>query len=91
MEESDLGPPPTLELELEHFLGGPSPIWGARDRWGSPPELLIYNYEMWLEWQAHQMDMPDWWNELVTIPNVGDPKMLAQNICASFEVPQVRL
>ena len=20
------------------------------------------------------MDMPDWWKELVTIPNVGDPK-----------------
>ena len=34
--------------------------------------------------------MPDWWREFVTIPNVGDPKMLAHKICTSFEVPWVR-
>ena len=34
--------------------------------------------------------MPDWWKELVAIPNVGDPERLAQTICTSFEVPQVR-
>ena len=34
--------------------------------------------------------MPDWWGELVTIPNPGDPERLAHRICASFEVPQVR-
>ena len=30
------------------------------DRMGYPPELLIKNYEMWLDWQAHQLDTPHW-------------------------------
>ena len=33
VEESDLGPPPILELELECFLGVPMPTQGAGDRW----------------------------------------------------------
>ena len=33
---------------------------------------------------------PDWWGELVTICNAGDPERLAWKICASFEVPWVR-
>ena len=33
--------------------------------------------------------MPDWWRELVAIPNAGDPKGLACKICASLEVSQV--
>ena len=31
VEESDLGPLPTLGPELEHFLEAPTPTWGARD------------------------------------------------------------
>ena len=31
---------------------------GTRDRCGSLPEPLINNYEMWLEWQVHQLDTP---------------------------------
>ena len=77
VEESDLGPPPTLEPELEHFLEAPTPMLGARDRQGSPPEPSINNYEMWLEWWACQVDTPDWWKELVAIPNMGDPERLA--------------
>ena len=34
--------------------------------------------------------MPDWWRELVTISNVGDPERLAYKLCTSFEVPQER-
>ena len=34
--------------------------------------------------------MPDWWTDLVAIPNAGDPNKLAHKICASFEVPWVR-
>ena len=45
---------------------------------------------MWLEWQACQLDTPDWWEELTTIPDVGDPKKLAWKIHASFEIPGVR-
>ena len=46
----------------------------TRDRWGYPPELLIKNYELWLEWLAHQLDMPYWWEKLTAIPEVGDIK-----------------
>ena len=50
VEESGLGPPPTLGLELEHFLEMPTTVQGTRDRWGSLPEPSINNYKMWLEW-----------------------------------------
>ena len=32
VEESNLGPLPTLELELEHFLEAQTPMQGTRDR-----------------------------------------------------------
>ena len=38
VEESNLGPMPTLQPELEHFLEAPTPMWGAGDRQGSPLE-----------------------------------------------------
>ena len=58
-----------------------------RQRWGHPPEPLIKNYEMWLDWQAHQLDTLHWWEELIAIPEAGDPKKLAWKICAFFENP----
>ena len=36
------------------------------------------------------MDTPYWWEELITIPEVEDPKKLAQKIRASFSIPAVR-
>ena len=90
LKEYDLGPPPTLEPELESFLEAPTPKLGAWDRCDLQPEPSIENYEVWLEWQACQVDMPEWWGELVTIPNVGDPKRLAHKIHASFKIPWVR-
>ena len=86
LEECDLGPLPTLEPDLESFLEAPTSTQAAGDRHGSLPEPSIENYEVWLEWQAQQVDTPDWWGELVTIPNAG----ATHKICASFEVPQVR-
>ena len=77
LEESGLGSPSTLGPELESFLETLTPTLGAGDRHGSLPEPSIKNYEVWLEWQAQQVNMTDWWGELVTIPNVGDPKRLA--------------
>ena len=65
-------------------------MWGAGDRCDLQPEPSIKNYKVWLEWWAHQVNMPDQWGELVAIPNVGDPKRLACKICTSWEVPQVR-
>ena len=41
---------------------------------------------MWLDWQACQVDTPNWWKELITIPNVGDAKRLAWKFCTSFKV-----
>ena len=90
VEESNLGPLPTLWPELEHFLEMPTTSQGTRDRWSFLPELSIENYDQWLEWKAHQLDTPHWWEELTTILGVGDVKRLAQKICASFKVPAVR-
>ena len=90
LEEYDLGHLPTLEPELESFLETPTPMWGAEDRCDSQLEPSIENYEVWLEWQDCQVDMPDWWGELVTIPNTGDPEMLGHKMHTSFKIPQVR-
>ena len=90
VEESNLGLQPTLQPDLEQFLETPTTTKGARDRWGLLPEPSINNYKMWLEWWAHQLDTPNWWKELVAIPNLGDLERLAWKICTSFEVPQVR-
>ena len=32
---------------------------------------------MWLDWQAHQLDIPCWWTELRAIPGMEDPQKLA--------------
>ena len=64
--------------------------WGTGDRQGYLPEPSIKNYELWLGWQACQLDTPHWWDELTAIPEVGDPKELAWKICASFDIPVVR-
>ena len=60
VEESNLGPTPTLGPELEHFLEAPTTRWSARDRQGSLLEPSIDNYEMWLVWWAHKLDTPNW-------------------------------
>ena len=55
-----------------------------------PPEPSIKDSETWLDWQAHQLDMPCWWMELTAIPGVEDPWKLTQKIWASFSIPVVR-
>ena len=64
--------------------------WDTGDRQGYLLEPLIKNYKLWLDWQACQLDTPHWWEELTTIPEVGDLKKLALKICASFDTPAVR-
>ena len=90
MEEGDLGPLPTLRPELEHFLEMPTTSSGTHSRQGYLPELSIKNYELWLEWQVHQLDTPHWWEELTALPEAGDIKKLPQKICTSFDVPAVQ-
>ena len=48
------------------------------------------DFETWLDWQAHQLDMPCWQTELTAIPGVEDPWKLAQKIWASSLIPKVR-
>ena len=48
------------------------------------PVPSIRNYEIWLDWWAGQLDTPHWWAELTAIPEVEDPRMLAQKTHASF-------
>ena len=61
-----------------------------KTRMGDRLEPSIRNYEVWLNWQAHQLDTPHWWGELVAIPDVEDLKRLAQKIWASFLILAVR-
>ena len=46
--------------------------------------------ETWLDWQAHQLDMPCWWMELTAILGVEDPQKLAKKIWDFFLIPEVR-
>ena len=46
--------------------------------------------KVWVEWQASHVDMLEWWEELVAIPNVEDYRKLAWKICASVKIPRVR-
>ena len=55
-----------------------------------PPEPSIRNIEVWLDWQACQLDMPHWWVELTAIPDVENPKRLAWKIRAFFSILVVR-
>ena len=69
------------ELEVE-----PDPKKGGENY---PPEPSIIDVEIWLDWQAHQLDMPHWWMELTAIPGVEDLWKLTQKIRAS-SIPKVR-
>ena len=61
-----------------------------QNRRGDPSEPSIGKYEVWLNWQACQLDTPPWWRELVAILGAEDPKELAGKIKASFLIPVVR-
>ena len=87
LEEGNLCPLPTLRPDLECFLKMPMTSKGMRGRQGYLPEPLIKNHDLWLGWQAHQLDTPHWWEELTTILEAGNVKMLAQKIWISFDTP----
>ena len=87
--ECNLGPPPTLQTELESFLAEQIATQGSEQGCDLPPESSIENYEVWMEWQGCQVNTLDWW-ELVAIPDVDDAQKLAWKVQASFEIPRVR-
>ena len=90
MEDSDGTPPLVQRQETVHPLEVPLAYPDVGGRGDYPPEPSVRNVEVWLDWQACQLDMPHWWVELAAIPNVGNPKRLAQKMCTSFLIPSVR-
>ena len=60
VEESDLGPLPTLELELEQFLEAPTPMWVPEIGKAHPRAL---NKELWVV--ARMAGLPGWYAWLV--------------------------
>ena len=86
--QSMIWAPLTLEPNIENFLGEPTATQEAGENLLQEP--LVENYEVWVEWRGHQVDMPDWWGELVAIPDIDDYQKLAQKIRASLKIPRVR-
>ena len=68
-----------LEVELDPKEGGEN----------YPPEPSIVDVETWLDWQAHQLDIPCWWTELTAISGMEDPWKLTLKIWTS-SIPYVR-
>ena len=50
----------------------------------------VEDYEDWIEWRGHRVNMPYWWQEVVGIPGITDFWEFAWKIRASFKLPQVR-
>ena len=90
LEGSDGVPPPIWRQETVHPQKIPTAYPDVGSGRGYLPKPSIRNYEVWLDWQACQLDMLHWWVELTAIPNVENPKRLAQKICASFLILAVR-
>ena len=90
LEGSDGVPLPIWRQEIVHPWEIPTAYPDIGSRMGYLPEPSIRNYEMWLDWQSHQLDTPHWWAELTAIPDVEDPRKLAWKTCTSFLIPVVR-
>ena len=54
-------------------------------------EPCMDDLEMWLEFQVGQLGTPVWWEELAAVPGIKDRHKFAQEIRASFYVPEVHL
>ena len=89
-EDSNGVPPFTQRQETVHPPEMAIAYLDIGGRGDYPPEPSIRNIEVWLDWQAHQLNMPHWWMEITAIPDVEKPKRLAQKICTSFSIRVVR-
>ena len=84
----DLEDPPELGLEVNCFLQGPAESLEEEDRRTSSPEPPVEELESWVIWRAQMHDIPGWWQELSEVPGVDDQEKLAQEVWASFQLPQ---
>ena len=60
MERGEEGPLLIQRPEMLHPWEMPATYPGIENRMGYLPEPSIKNYEVWLNWQAHQLDTPHW-------------------------------
>ena len=88
--EVEPDPDDSQRQENTHPSGGSVAYPNAKSRGNCLSEPSIKDVETWIDWQAHQLDMPCWWTELTAIPGVEDPKKLTWKIQASFLIPSVR-
>ena len=78
--EFDLGPPPELGPEVNHFLQELTSKSREDSESNSSPEPLMEEYKRWVMWRGQALDTPSWWQELVEILEVDDFQELAQKI-----------
>ena len=64
--------------------GRPVAYPNAESRGNYHLEPAIKDVETWLDWWAHQLDMPCWWMELTAIPGVEDPRKLPRKCGLPF-------
>ena len=69
-EDNNGIPPFTQRQETVLPLEMPIAYLDVGGRGNYLPQPSIRNIEVWLNWQACQLDMPHWWVELTAIPNV---------------------
>ena len=64
----------TQGQDTVHPLGRPMAYQDGKGRENYPSEPSIKDVETWLDWWAHQMDMPYWWAECIAILGVENPR-----------------
>ena len=62
--EFDLGPPPELGLDVEHFFQEQASRQGGDRGSGPSQEPLMEDYDRCIEWRGQMIATPTWWWEL---------------------------
>ena len=62
--EVNLGPPPELGPDVEHFFQELANESEEDKGSNFPPESPVEEYERWIEWRGQAVDTPSWWQEL---------------------------
>ena len=92
--EGDPNCSPSLDLQLEYFLGGELPLLGAEggddSQQESMPQPFLDNSSEWVTWRANQVNIPTWWPELSMVSGERVVEECVQKIWASFELPRRR-
>ena len=86
--EFNLGPPPELGPDVEHFFQEQASGQGDDREGDTAQEPPVEDYERWVEWRGQRIATPAWWCKLLEVLGVSNIQELAQKIRASFELPQ---